>query len=95
MIQDNVYMESLKDSFEDFDFQKCDSSNVFAYAYNEKLMVLIVAFKAGKIYQYSRVKPSVYNGLQKAESKGKFINEKIVHNSYKFRKYEIREPNKK
>ena len=88
MIEDNVYMESLKDNFEDFDFQKCDSSNVFAYAYNEKTMVLIVAFKAGKIYQYSKVKPNVYSGLQKAESK-------VVRKDYKFRKYEIREPNKK
>lgn len=95
MIEDNVYMELLEENFVDFNFQKCDSSNVFTYAYNEKLMVLIIAFKAGKIYQYSKIKPSIYKGLQNAESKGKFINEKIISKGYKFRKYEISEQNKK
>ena len=94
MISDEVYFDLLNENFVDFDFEKCQSSNVFAYAYNEKTNVLIVAFKGGEIYQYLRIKPSIYHGLQKAESKGKFINSQVVQKGFKFRKYEITEPEK-
>lgn len=95
MINDKDYLDLLSENFVDFDFEKCSSYNVFAYAYNEKVNVLIVAFKGGKIYQYLKIKPSIYHGLQKAESKGKFINSQVIQKGFKYRKYEIQEPENK
>ena len=92
MIPDKEYLSLLSDTFDGFKFNKTDSSNVFAYAYNKDSQTLIVAFKSGKIYAYSKVPPVLFNGLQASESKGHFISVNIVKNSsFKFRKYEIQE----
>lgn len=93
MIPDKEYLSLLGDTFDGFKFHKVESTNVFAYAYNKNSQTLIVAFKGGKIYSYSKVPPALFNALQASESKGHFISVNIVKNqNFKFRKYEIQEP---
>lgn len=93
MINDKEYLSLLGETFDNFKFHQAKSSNVFAYAYNKDSQTLMVAFKGGKIYAYSKVPPALFNGLQAAESKGKFISENIVKcGNFKFRKYEVQEP---
>ena len=94
MISTEEYKEALEDYFEDFTFQEVESSNIKFVSYNEDTKILLIAFKGGKIYQYLRIKPSIYHGLQKAESKGKFINSQVIQKGFKFRKYEVTGPEK-
>ncbi len=53
------------------------SSNVAAFAYDHDARTLHVRFKSGHAYAYSNVDPSHYDGLQNADSVGKYINEHI------------------
>lgn len=57
-----------------------DSSNVDSYTYyDDETLVITFKRKGGnKSYSYSAVSPMVAEDLQKAESKGVFINAYIV-----------------
>jgi hypothetical protein len=39
-----------------------------------------VEFNGGALYEYSNVDPQLYEDMCKAESQGKFFNEKIKNN---------------
>ena len=54
--------------------KKCESSNITEYGYDEHSRVLRVAFKNGGDYRYLAVPVMAYNLLEKAESKGSYIN---------------------
>lgn len=74
-------------------FIRCESSNVFAYAWKSitpKWGDLYIAFKGGKIYIYHKVPTHVFANLENAESKGKFVSQNIVKEyPNSFTKYEI------
>ena len=55
--------------------KEVDSSNLKSIGYKEG--ILIVEFKNKNIYAYMGVSSELYNSLMKAESKGKYFNEKI------------------
>ena len=57
-----------------------DSSMINKYVYNFTTKTLKVEFKGGNLYEYSNVDPDLYDNLCKAESIGKFFNEKIKNN---------------
>jgi hypothetical protein len=62
-----------------------ESSTIRKYIYNFMTNSLKVEFNSGAIYEYNNVSPDVYDSLCKAESQGKFFNEKIKH-SYNYTK---------
>ena len=62
-----------------------ESSTIKKYIYNFMTNSLKVEFNSGAIYEYNNVSPDVYESLCKADSQGKFFNEKIKH-SYDYTK---------
>lgn len=88
----NDYIKTINEWFE-VNFIECKSSNIVAYAYDDKNKHLIIAFKGGLVYQYQKVDKHIFDALKKAESKGKFVNEFIVRKNppYKFVKYKVSE----
>ncbi|MRI64720.1 KTSC domain-containing protein [Ornithobacterium rhinotracheale] len=53
------------------------SSVIRAIDYNHSTMQLYINFRSGYTYVYHRVPKSVFNGLLRAPSKGKFFNRYI------------------
>ncbi len=55
-----------------------ESSNIEAAAYDEHSRVLTIAFKNGSVYDYADVAPeAITEGLLKAESAGKWLNQSV------------------
>jgi hypothetical protein len=50
-----------------------ESSMIHAVGYDPEKHVLEVVFNTGRTYQYADVPPEVYEGLLKAESKGRYF----------------------
>ena len=53
------------------------SSNVEAVGYDSGTSELYVRFRNGSAYKYSGVPKTVYDGIFKAESVGRYLNESI------------------
>ena len=53
------------------------SSNVAGFSYNEATQVLTVQFNSGNRYDYYDVPEQIFEGMNSAESKGKYLNAKI------------------
>ena len=60
------------------------SSNIEQIGYNEGLETLYVKYKSGKVYAYDKVPKQIYEGLEKAESKGSYMNSQIK-NKFSFK----------
>lgn len=56
-----------------------DSSTIKKFVYNFVSNSLKIEFNSGAIYEYNNISPDLYDSLCKAESQGKFFNEKIKH----------------
>ncbi|WP_299381606.1 KTSC domain-containing protein [uncultured Lacinutrix sp.] len=63
-----------------------NSSNLFSIGYDESFMILEIEFKEGGIYQYFNVPKSVYLGLWKASSHGKYFDRHIKKANYSQKK---------
>ena len=63
--------------------QKIFSSNIESVGYDENDMVLEIEFKNGSIYQYYNITATIYDGLMRAESIGKFLNSHIIKMNFK------------
>ncbi|MCW5553180.1 MAG: KTSC domain-containing protein [Verrucomicrobiae bacterium] len=61
------------------------SSNLAAVGYNPFTAVLTIAFHGDRVYQYFRVPVSIYQGLLRAESHGKYFHAHIK-NRYAYRR---------
>lgn len=57
-----------------------DSTMIKKAIYNFTTNTLKVEFKSGALYEYQNVDPQTYDEFCKAESQGKFFNEKIKNN---------------
>lgn len=57
-----------------------DSSMIKKAMYNFATNSLKVEFNTGALYEYANVDPQIYEEFCKAESQGKFFNEKIKNN---------------
>jgi hypothetical protein len=57
--------------------KSCKSDAVKDAQYQADSQTLTVKFPSGSTYQYSGVPQAVYDGLQKAESKGQYFNTEI------------------
>ncbi len=53
------------------------SSNIASIGYDKNTSTLEVEFNSGDIYQYYSVPEEVYNGIMKASSYGKYLNQNI------------------
>lgn len=52
--------------------------NVTEYSYNPNASTLTVTFHNGRRYRYTDVTPELADGLKQADSRGKFLHEKII-----------------
>lgn len=53
-------------------------SSVLAWAaYDEEAKTLEVEFRSGEVYRYAKVPAEVFQGLMKAESKGRYFSQRI------------------
>ncbi len=59
-----------------------NSSNIQAIGFEEN--ILIVKFKDGSIYHYYNVDESLFDGLLNATSKGKYLNEYVKKQGYRY-----------
>ena len=57
-----------------------DSSMINKIVFNFQTKTMKVEFTSGALYEYTNVDPEIYDELCKAESQGKFFNEKIKNN---------------
>lgn len=55
-----------------------ESSMLAAFGYDEDLKALVVLYNSGKAYQYLHVPPEVYQGLQAAPSKGRYMLDNVI-----------------
>lgn len=55
-----------------------ESSMVAAVGYDENLKALVVLYNSGRAYQYLEVPPEVYQGLQAARSKGRYMLDYVI-----------------
>lgn len=89
MVTAEEYLKAIQENF-GLDFTKCESSNIFAYAFKDGKAdkgTLYIAFKRGYIYEYKDVPKQIFANLETAESKGKYVNQYIVKGNYSFQKY--------
>jgi hypothetical protein len=54
------------------------SSMICAIGYDAKTQEMRVVFNSGAVYHYLQVPPEDYEGLLKAGSKGRYMNENII-----------------
>ena len=54
-----------------------ESSSIASIGFNAELQVLEIEFRSGALYRYLAVPPAVFDGLQKAESKGRYFTQNI------------------
>ncbi|MCW5234342.1 KTSC domain-containing protein [Verminephrobacter eiseniae] len=60
-----------------------DSSNITQFAYDRERQVLTVEFHGGRVYNYFDVPESVFEEMQNAPSKGKYLAYQIK-GSYRY-----------
>lgn len=53
------------------------SSNIEKIGYNEEFKNLYIKYKSGRVYAFENVPKELYESLDKAESKGSFMNSNI------------------
>jgi hypothetical protein len=54
-----------------------ESRSITSIGYHAELRVLEIEFRRGAIYRFFSVPPSVFEGLQKAESKGRYFSQSV------------------
>ena len=67
---------------------KVTSSNVESVGFDREAGVLEVAYRSGKIYQYTDVKPDEYAALLAADSKGRYIQRHFVQGGREYTRVE-------
>ncbi len=55
------------------------SSMIAAAGYDSKNRILIVLYNTGRAYEYLNVPPEEFQELMKADSKGKYMNTRILN----------------
>jgi len=64
------------------------SSVLRSVGYDRENRILEIEFIRGPVYQYYNVPASIYNGLMKASSHGKYYNKHIRNAGYKYKRIE-------
>lgn len=63
------------------------SSNIRQIGFDSKKRDLFVRFNNGALYVYRNVPPVIYEGMEKADSKGTYLNQ-TIKNHYPYEKLE-------
>ena len=61
------------------------SSNLASVGYDARSQTLEVAFRRGSVYQYYGVPARVYEGLMRAESHGRYLDQYVKKGGYRYR----------
>lgn len=64
--------------------QHVSSSNLSSVGYDSSTQILEVEFNNRRIYQYRNVPLSIYQGLMRASSHGRYFNKYIVNGRYPY-----------
>lgn len=64
---------------------RVDSSTIRVVGYDQATAVLEIEFTSGEVYEYFLVPHSVYDGLLRASSKGRYFGDHI-RSRYRFQK---------
>ncbi|MDM8520938.1 KTSC domain-containing protein [Anaerolineales bacterium HSG6] len=59
-------------------WQDVDSSMISGFGYDESKQILEVEFNTGGTYRYLNVPKSVVDGLEEADSKGRYMHSHII-----------------
>src|SRR5712692_10507708 len=59
--------------------EQVDSSMMSAVGYDSNVCSLEVVFRTGEVYRYQGISVDEYNGLMNAESKGRYMQERIIN----------------
>jgi hypothetical protein len=54
-----------------------ESRSIASIGFHQELGVLEIEFRSGALYRYFAVPPSIFEGMHKAESKGRYFSQKI------------------
>jgi len=69
------------------EFTACESSNIAGYGYDKPSKILWIAFKGQKVYKYFGITKAQKEDLDKAESKGRWVNANLVKTKVKYEAY--------
>jgi hypothetical protein len=62
-----------------------DSASIASIGFHADQRILEIEFRSGALYRYFAVPPSIFEGLQKAESKGRYFS-KSIRGRFEFRR---------
>lgn len=68
-----------------------ESRSITSFGYHAGARVLEIEFRHGALYRYLAVPQALFEGLQKAESKGRYFSQKI-RDHFEFRRLEEVKP---
>ncbi len=54
-----------------------ESTSIASIGFHKDLRVLEIEFRSGALYRYSAVPPSIFEGMKKAKSKGRYFSQTI------------------
>nr|ACO70897.1 hypothetical protein [uncultured Verrucomicrobiota bacterium] len=54
-----------------------ESTSIASIGFHAELRILEIEFRSGALYRYFAVPLSIFEGMQKAESKGRYFSQKI------------------
>ena len=57
--------------------EKVESTTLKSMGYESESQILEIEFQSGSVYEYFDVPGAVYEGLRRAESKGRYFNDEI------------------
>ncbi len=66
------------------EIKSVNSSNISSIGYDTRSRTLFIEFHGGRIYQYSDVPPSLYEGLMSASSHGTYFDRNIKRHPDRF-----------
>ena len=67
------------------DRQFVESSNILSIGYSPGEKVMEVEFHNRRVYQYFEVPEQLYLGIMQAESKGRYLHQRIIDN-YRYKR---------
>jgi len=60
------------------DLYPVESSVIAAAGFDPQRRIMLVLYNTGRAYEYHAVPPEVFQGLMESESKGRYLNDKVL-----------------
>lgn len=91
-------MLTFKKTENNITLTKYESSTIIQSIYYSENKFLYIFFKGGNVYSYQPISKELYDGFEKAESQGKYLNKNIKSNKFisyrketKLKEHELKE----